>query len=167
MIVKSCQDVGNKAIGRISKRVFQENKARQIFRKTNISHPLIRIRAPVLRFAILPYYWRRVITWIRLKWVKWNNLFRTEPSKICIIHSQKILNIVCLNRLYLVYRLYLNRLYITLPILECFVSNACSTEDHLFSAYGKFFEKLTFLTAWYADVRCNMRIRRNVWLRCL
>ena len=36
--------VGNKAKGRISKRVFQENKARQIFRKTNISYPLIRTR---------------------------------------------------------------------------------------------------------------------------
>ena len=35
--------VGIKAKGRISKRVFQENKARQIFRKTNISYPLIRI----------------------------------------------------------------------------------------------------------------------------
>ena len=34
--------VSNKAKGRISKRVFQENKARQIFRKTNISYPLIR-----------------------------------------------------------------------------------------------------------------------------
>ena len=31
--------VGNKAKGRISKRVFQENKARQIFWKTNISYP--------------------------------------------------------------------------------------------------------------------------------
>ena len=30
--------------GRISKLVFQENKARQIFRKTNISYPLIRTR---------------------------------------------------------------------------------------------------------------------------
>ena len=37
--------VGNKAKGRISKRVFQENKARQIFRKTNTSYPLIRTRA--------------------------------------------------------------------------------------------------------------------------
>ena len=36
--------VGNKAKGRISKQVFQENKARQILRKTNISCPLIRIR---------------------------------------------------------------------------------------------------------------------------
>ena len=38
------QVVGKKAKGRISKRVFQENKARQIFRKTNISYPLIRTR---------------------------------------------------------------------------------------------------------------------------
>ena len=36
--------VGNKAKGRISKRVFQENKARQIFRKTNIFYPQIRTR---------------------------------------------------------------------------------------------------------------------------
>ena len=37
--------VGNKAKkGQISKRVFQENKAHQIFRKTNISYPLIRTR---------------------------------------------------------------------------------------------------------------------------
>ena len=33
--------VGNKAKGRILKRVFQENKARKIFRKTIISYPLI------------------------------------------------------------------------------------------------------------------------------
>ena len=31
--------VGNKAKGRISKRMFQENRAHQIFRKTNISYP--------------------------------------------------------------------------------------------------------------------------------
>ena len=31
--------VCNNAKGRISKRVFQENKARQIFKKTNISPP--------------------------------------------------------------------------------------------------------------------------------
>ena len=36
------QFVGNKAKGRISKWVFQENKACQIFRKVNISYPLIR-----------------------------------------------------------------------------------------------------------------------------
>ena len=34
--------VGNRAKGRISKRVLQEKKARQIFWKTNISCPLIR-----------------------------------------------------------------------------------------------------------------------------
>ena len=40
----AAQFVGNKAKGRISKRVLQENKARQISRKTNISYPLIRTR---------------------------------------------------------------------------------------------------------------------------
>ena len=34
--------VGNKVKKRISKRVFQENKERQIFQKTNIFYPLIR-----------------------------------------------------------------------------------------------------------------------------
>ena len=68
--------VGNKAKGQISKRVFQENKARQNFRKINISYPLIRtpggkkclffgnfgvlcfLEIPALRFALLPYYRR-------------------------------------------------------------------------------------------------------------
>ena len=72
--------VGNKAKGRILRRVFQENKARQIFRKTNISYPMIRtgtyvgvsgakkcsllgkfgvlcfLETPVSRFALSPYY---------------------------------------------------------------------------------------------------------------
>ena len=39
--------VGNKAKVWISERVFQENKVRQIFRKTNISYPLIRTRTCV------------------------------------------------------------------------------------------------------------------------
>ena len=34
----------NKAKGRISKRLFKENKARLVFRKTKISYPLIRTR---------------------------------------------------------------------------------------------------------------------------
>ena len=38
------QFVGNKAKGQISKQVFQENKARQIFWKTNISYPFIHTR---------------------------------------------------------------------------------------------------------------------------
>ena len=82
--------VGNKAKGRISKRVFQENKGSQIFRKMNISYPLIRTRTsayqgvknsffrkfgvicflltPVLRYALLPYYQRFVrVTFYSLK----------------------------------------------------------------------------------------------------
>ena len=79
--VRQANFVGNKAKGRISKRVLQENKARQIFRKTNIFYPLIRtggkkcsffgkfgvfcfLETPVLRFALLPYYQR-------FKWINW------------------------------------------------------------------------------------------------
>ena len=74
--------VGNMGKSQISKLVFQENKARQIFRKTIISYSLIRtltyvcvsggkknsffgkfgvlcfLEIPVLRFALLPYYRR-------------------------------------------------------------------------------------------------------------
>ena len=38
----AAHSAGNKAKGRISKRVFQEDKAHRIFRKTNICYPLIR-----------------------------------------------------------------------------------------------------------------------------
>ena len=73
---RSCHHfVDNKAKGRILKRVFQENKASQIFRKTNISHVRVYIRGlecsfcgkfgvlclletPALRLALLPYYQR-------------------------------------------------------------------------------------------------------------
>ena len=71
--------VSNKAKGRISKLVLQENKARQIFQKRNISYPLMGTRTcahqevrnvcflgkfsllcflvtPVLTFATLPHY---------------------------------------------------------------------------------------------------------------
>ena len=79
----------------MSKRVFQENKTRQIFRKTNICNPVIHIRpctyqgvsnvrffgkfdvlcfleTPILRFALLPYYlWTTIIllTLINKEWV--------------------------------------------------------------------------------------------------
>ena len=42
--MSTCYLVGNKAKGQISKRVFQEKKARQIFWKMNISYPLIHKR---------------------------------------------------------------------------------------------------------------------------
>ena len=63
--------VGNKAKGRISKRVFQESKACQNFRETNISYVCVSggkkcfflenfgmlcfLETPVLRFALLPH----------------------------------------------------------------------------------------------------------------
>ena len=64
--------IGNKAKGQISKRVFQEIKARQIFQKRNI-WKLVRVyfsenlmfwflETPVLRFPLLPYYRRTIKT---------------------------------------------------------------------------------------------------------
>ena len=71
--------VDNKAEGQISKQMLEENKARQIFRKTNVSYSLRThvcvsggsgrkkcsfygkfgllcfLLTPVLRFALLPY----------------------------------------------------------------------------------------------------------------
>ena len=58
--------VGNKAKGRISKRVSQENKARQIFTKRTCFIPYVCVsrgkkcwffgKSDVLSFALLPYY---------------------------------------------------------------------------------------------------------------
>ena len=58
--------VGNKAKGRISKRIFQENKAHQIFRKTNISYPLIRTRTCAhqgVRMFVFRKIWRALFSW--------------------------------------------------------------------------------------------------------
>ena len=72
-----CLFIGNKAKGRISKGVFQENKARQIFRKKKFltswyAHVsgsktvcflenlpcFVFLKQPFWDFAYLPYYWR-------------------------------------------------------------------------------------------------------------
>ena len=70
----STEFFSNKAKGQISKWVFQENKARQIFRKTNMCVSggkkcsffgkfgvLCFLETPVFRFALLPYYRRFVV----------------------------------------------------------------------------------------------------------
>ena len=51
--ILSPEFVGNKAKVRISKRAFQENKARQIFLKRNISYPLIRT---LIRLKMVFYF---------------------------------------------------------------------------------------------------------------
>ena len=95
--------MNSSVIRRISKRVFQENKARQIFQKTNISYPLIRtcvsggkkcsffgkfdllcfLETPVLRFALLPYY-RRICSslfWFPVLFITWSkNVTSVETS---------------------------------------------------------------------------------------
>ena len=63
--------VGNKAKGRISKQVSQENKVRQIFRKTNVSYLLIRTHT-------WEYQGGKKCLFFRKKIVVWN-------SSLCLI----------------------------------------------------------------------------------
>ena len=63
--IKQDYFVVNKAKERISKRVFQENKAHQIFRKTNISNPLIRtvrVRITGLEMLVFQKIWRALFS---------------------------------------------------------------------------------------------------------
>ena len=69
MQVKS-QRVGNKAKGWISNQVFQENKARQIFRKTNIWTNEIR------PFALLPTNIWWVLVFMQLNTIQTQGLIR-------------------------------------------------------------------------------------------
>ena len=60
-MVEEGEVVANKAKGRISKRRSQESKARQIFRKTNISYPLTRTRTYETRpFVLLAAKYKNV-----------------------------------------------------------------------------------------------------------
>ena len=70
-----CLFVGNKAKWRISKRVFQENKARQIFRKTNISYPLIRTRTCVYQGVRNVCFSENLTCFVFLKHPFWDSLF--------------------------------------------------------------------------------------------
>ena len=72
--------VGNKAYDRISKRVFQENKTRQNFGKTDISYPVIRTRMNVL-------FSENLACFVFLKHSFWDSpfcLITGELSKGCI-----------------------------------------------------------------------------------
>ena len=70
-----CKFVGNKAKGRISKPVFQENKARQIFRKTNIFYPLIRPRTCPYQGVKNVRFSENLACFLFLKHRFWDSLF--------------------------------------------------------------------------------------------
>ena len=67
--------VGNKAKGRMSKRVFQENKARQIFRKTNISYLLIRTRTCAYQEVRNVRFSENLACFVFLKHLFWDSPF--------------------------------------------------------------------------------------------
>ena len=76
------QVVGNKAKGRILKRVFQENKARQIFRKMNIFYPLIRTRTWAYQRVKNVRFLENLACFVFLKHPFWNSPFCLITDKI-------------------------------------------------------------------------------------
>ena len=67
--------VGNKAKGRISKRVFQEDKAHQIFRKTNISYLPIRTRTCAYQGVQNVRFSENLVCFVFLKHPFWDSPF--------------------------------------------------------------------------------------------
>ena len=67
--------VGKKAKGRISKRMFQESKPRQIFRKTNISYSLIRTRTCAYQGVRNVRFSENLACFVFLKHLFWDSPF--------------------------------------------------------------------------------------------
>ena len=94
--------------------MFQENKARQIFRKTNIFYLLIRtggkfgvlcfLETPVLRLALLPYH-LNIVSYVFVLFVShgsiiWEKLvrFQTVPKTRSFLHLVRQNNKVLYNK---------------------------------------------------------------------
>ena len=74
--------VGNKAKRRISKRVFPENKACQIFRKTNISYPLIRTCTRTYQGVRNFHFSENLVCFVLLKTIRFFALLPTTYHKL-------------------------------------------------------------------------------------
>ena len=79
-IDENTEILGNKAKGRISKWVFQENKARQIFRKRSISYPLIRTRMHQGGEVGVRNVWRTLFSW--------NTRFEIRPFALWLMKCE-------------------------------------------------------------------------------
>ena len=77
-VLRRCQNVGNKAKGRISKRVFQENKVSQIFRNFTCAYQGVRN----VRFS------GNLACFVFLKHPFWDLPFALLPAK-CMNFSEK------------------------------------------------------------------------------
>ena len=75
--------VANKAKGRISKRLFQGNKARQIFQKTHISYPLICIRTCVCQGVRNVRFSGNLAYFVFLKHPFWYSHFCLITDELC------------------------------------------------------------------------------------
>ena len=86
----SKQLISKKAKGRISKWVFQENKACQIFRKTNISYPLIRTRTCAYQGVRNVSFLENLACFVFLKYPFWDSPF-------CLIIDELIVTFLSIS----------------------------------------------------------------------
>ena len=92
--------VGNKAKRRISNRVFQKNKARQIFRKKNISYPLISTRTRAYQGVRNICFSENLVCFVFLKHPFWDSPFCLITDEIANWNLSILLllfNLQCIN----------------------------------------------------------------------
>ena len=93
--------VGNKAKGLISKRVFQKNKARQIFHKKTISYPLIRIRTCAYQGVRNVFFSENLACFVFLKHPFWDSPFCliTDELSYLKIFGQNFSEAILINEM--------------------------------------------------------------------
>ena len=136
---KNYQLVGNKPKGQISKRMFQENKACQIFRKTNISYPLIRTRTYVYQ-GVRNVRFRKI--WLTL--LPQNIGFEIHPFGFLPMNSQGLQFSASHGR---IEQKQLTAKYCTLPWLQVQKQSFTGVIKNVLENFAKFTGKhMSFLT---------------------
>ena len=97
--------VGNKAKGLISKRVFQENKARQVFWKTSISYLLICARTF--------WYWFFISNWLAWK------LWIMNKLSVLIFRKNKLIYATVLVPTLIFFLIFVSIFWVKTLILIC------------------------------------------------
>ena len=89
-----CKFVDNTAKGQISRWVFQEKKVRQIFRKTNISYPLIHTHTCSYQGVRNVRFLENLTCFVFLKYPFWDSPFRLTANVIWERFIHRFFNIL-------------------------------------------------------------------------
>ena len=84
-VMEELKLVGNTAKGRISKWAFRENKARQTFRKTKISYPLICTRTCAYQGVRNVRFSKNLTCFVFLKYLFWDSPFLPYYRRVSLV----------------------------------------------------------------------------------